>query len=160
MAIPPTDQTDFGALYTAHLPLLLGIAMRRFGVPRDEAEELVHDIFLSLIRRRQSVRDVRRWLVGAISHACRHRSRRLRRLEQLDADVHDGEQRPTYAATPIAEDLVRDLSPADQAILRLRYTEGLTAPEIGVLLGCSSKAADRRLRRALTRARTPPKRPR
>ncbi len=137
-----TDQPDIDALYREHRQSLLSIATRRLGVPQDEAEELLHDVFVSLMRRWRPVRDVPRWLVGAICQACRYRIRRLVRLEQFDADTHDVEEAPSYSAAPMAQELVRDLSPIDRSILRWRYAEGLTAAEIGVELGCSSKAAD------------------
>ena len=73
MDVPPSD--SFEDLYEKYRPLLLLIAMRRFGVPNDDAEELVHDVFLSFLRRWNLVRDVRPWLIGAICYACRHRSR-------------------------------------------------------------------------------------
>ncbi|MEO8379827.1 MAG: sigma-70 family RNA polymerase sigma factor [Acidobacteriota bacterium] len=156
---PPSERPDVAALYAQYRPLLFLIARRRFDVATEDAEELVHDVFVSYLRRWKVVREVRHWLIGAICHACRHRARKFGRLEQFDLDAHDISSPPPQVDRPVAQQLVANLSPRDQAILQLRYTEGLTSAEIGVLLGCSPKAADNRLRRALKHAAVPPRRP-
>ena len=63
---------DIAALYQTNRRLLLGIATHKFWVPSDDAEALVHDVFLTLIRRWHLVRDVHAWLIGAVCHASRH----------------------------------------------------------------------------------------
>ena len=157
---PASERPDVAALYAQYRPLLLRIARRRFNVAAEDAEELVHDVFVSFLRHWEVVRDVRRWLIGAICHACRHRARKAARLvEQFDLAAHDISSPPSHVDSSVANQLVASLSPSEQAILRLRYTEGFTAAEIGVLLGCSTGAADKRLRRALEHAAGPLRRP-
>ena len=159
MEEPPSDRPDIAALYAQYRPLLLLIAARRFGVERDEAEDLVHDVFVSYLRRWRVVRDVRRWLIGAICHACRYRERKFGRLDQFDLPEHDIPSSPTHTDRPVAQQLVERLSQRDQELLAWRFIEGMTAAEIGVLLGCTPKAADKRLRRALKHAAGPPRGP-
>src|SRR5436309_15782748 len=59
----------FESLYTEYGLLLRTIAMRRYHVPPDDAEALVHDIFAAYLERRTYVRDVKGWLIGAIGNA-------------------------------------------------------------------------------------------
>jgi RNA polymerase sigma factor (sigma-70 family) len=59
-------------LYRKHAPLLRSNARRRFGVPADDIDALVHDVFASFLERQPQVDDVRAFLLGAINNACRH----------------------------------------------------------------------------------------
>ena len=78
--LPRADPHDRGAefdgLYLTYTPILRGIAIRKFGIPRKDAEDLVHDVFASYLAKRASVRDVHPYLVGAICNASRQYRRR------------------------------------------------------------------------------------
>jgi RNA polymerase sigma factor (sigma-70 family) len=148
----PDNPPDIESAYARYRSLLLMIAWRRFGLSRADAEELVHDVFISLILRWDSVRNVRQWLIGATCNACRTRGRKQARLDQLDPALHDAPSLPDFTDRPVVQQIVQRLRPRDQTILHLRFASGLTAPELGRLLGCSTNAADRRLRRALQHA--------
>jgi RNA polymerase sigma factor (sigma-70 family) len=68
-----SGSTDpFESLYTEYGLLLRTIAMRRYHVPPDDAEALVHDIFAAYLERRGYVRDVKGWLIGAIGNASKN----------------------------------------------------------------------------------------
>jgi len=58
-------------VYSAHAPLLRVIALRKFRVPREDAEELVNDVFASYFANAIRVRLPRNYLVGAICNAAR-----------------------------------------------------------------------------------------
>lgn len=66
-----SSSTDgaFESLYTEYGLLLRTIAMRRYHIPPDDAEALVHDIFAAYLQRRAYVRDAKSWLIGAIGNA-------------------------------------------------------------------------------------------
>lgn len=64
-----STEDAFESLYTEYGLLLRTIAMRRYHVPPDDAEALVHDIFAAYLERRAYVRDVKGWLIGAIGNA-------------------------------------------------------------------------------------------
>lgn len=65
-----SDSTDpFESLYTEYGLLLRVIAIRRYHVPPDDAEALVHDIFMAYLQRRPSIHNARAWLIGAIKNA-------------------------------------------------------------------------------------------
>jgi len=160
MDVPKPPSRDAARLYCQYRPLLLITAWRRFGIPPKDAEDLVHDVFVSFLLHWESIENVRGWLVGAICHACRHRIRTLERLDQWEMRHHARSMAPAYVATSIAHELVGDLPVREKEILRLRFEEGLTIPEIGRRLECSTPAAGQRLRRALQHARDHGLRPR
>ncbi|HEY0372992.1 MAG TPA: sigma-70 family RNA polymerase sigma factor [Thermoanaerobaculia bacterium] len=73
----------FESLYTEHGLLLRTIAVRRYRIPPDDAEALVHDIFASYLQRSAYVRDVKGWLVGAIGNASSNYLRKRRPETEL-----------------------------------------------------------------------------
>ena len=69
---PPADETEFEALYLEYGVLLRTIAMRRYNVPPDDAEALVHDTFIAYLERHTVIRELKPWLMGAVSNSCKH----------------------------------------------------------------------------------------
>lgn len=143
---------DFDALYRQYRPLLLGIATGKFRVQVEDAESLAHDVFLSLMIRWSAVRNVRMWLVGAICNACRYRLRQVARAVPLDDEISEHGEEPPYIERLSARAMLSRVTPRDKRVILLRFEQGMTAREIGRTLGCTPRAADRRLRRALERA--------
>lgn len=76
-----TDQ--FESLYSEYGLLLRTIAMRRYHVPPDDAEALVHDIFAAYLERSAYVHDAKGWLIGAIGNASSNYIRKRRPEAQL-----------------------------------------------------------------------------
>jgi DNA-directed RNA polymerase specialized sigma24 family protein len=66
----------FEAIYSTYGPLLRRIAVRKFNVPRGDAEALVHDVFTSYLANPTNVRDLHPYLIGAICNAARQYGRR------------------------------------------------------------------------------------
>jgi RNA polymerase sigma factor (sigma-70 family) len=62
----------FEALYIEHGTLLRKIATRRYNVPPEDAEALVHDCFILYMQRHTSVHDPKPWLVATVCNACKH----------------------------------------------------------------------------------------
>jgi RNA polymerase sigma factor (sigma-70 family) len=141
------DELDFCELYSDNLRLLVAIAMRKFRVPEVDAEALAHEVFLSYLKRKNEIRDLHPWLIGAICHASRYFWRQNgHRTEQLDQAT--AVLRPDPASAGIVDDLptqlaVREileyLPPRYQEILRLRYFEGYSIREIADYLGVTAK---------------------
>lgn len=67
---------SFDSIYATYLPLLRNIAVRKFGVPRDEAETLAHDVFTTYLANPTNVRELHPYLIGAICNAARQFCRR------------------------------------------------------------------------------------
>jgi RNA polymerase sigma factor (sigma-70 family) len=141
------DELQFGELYEDNVGLLVAIARRKFQVPDVEAEALAHEVFLSYLKRKNEIRDLNPWMIGAICHACRYFWRQnSRRTEQLDQAL--AVLRPDPASLGIldvmpaqlaAREVLELLPPRYQEILRLRYFEGYSIRELADHLGVTAK---------------------
>src|SRR5947209_20048564 len=80
---PGSPGAAFESLYNQYGLLLRTIAMRRYHVPPDDAEALVHDVFAAYLERSGYVRDVKGWLIGAIGNASSNYIRKRRPEAQL-----------------------------------------------------------------------------
>src|SRR5438876_1021136 len=78
---------DFDAVYNAHVPLMIGIAVERFQISQTDAQTLAHQIFLIYFLKPDDVKDVRAWFVGAISNACRQYLRNRERDVDLSPEI-------------------------------------------------------------------------
>src|SRR5947209_8291350 len=128
-------RTDPG-FYVSYAPLLRRIAMRKFGVPRGDAEALAHDVFATYLANPKNVRDVHSYLIGAICNA----SRQYLRRDNRERALFCGE--PVCAATPsdeVVDGVVRNalvnavfahLGPSCRDTLRRTYLAGESAPSI------------------------------
>jgi hypothetical protein len=68
--------SEFESIYSSYAPLLRRIAMFKFGVPRADADPLVHDVFATYLANPTNVRDLHPYLIGAICNASRQYLRR------------------------------------------------------------------------------------
>jgi RNA polymerase sigma-70 factor (ECF subfamily) len=161
--VPPDcqiDGPDFARMYEDNLSLLVAIAMRKFQVPEVDAEGLAHEVFFSYLKRKNEIRDLHPWLIGAICHASRYFWRQNgRQTEQLD---HSWAMlRPDPASAAIldvlpaqlaAREILELLPPRYQEILRLRYYEGYSIREIADFLGVTAKYTQKLVTKCLRRA--------
>jgi RNA polymerase sigma factor (sigma-70 family) len=150
---------QFRAVYEANFSFLASIAVNKFRVPDTEAETLAHEVFLTYLRKSDTIADLRSWLIGAICHASRHYWRANRRV--LDADPEVDAEYADPASRRIVEVLTNQiaarnvldrLTPRYQEILRLRYFAGMTVPEIAAHLGVKPKYAQKLVSKCLKRA--------
>lgn len=111
---PPGDET-FDALYAHYGILLRSIAMRRYSIPPDDAEALVHDTFIAYLQRRESVQQVKPWLMTAVCNASKNYWRERKREAPLPEGI---EERPDGAADAVTEQAIARLSVAS-ALARL-----------------------------------------
>lgn len=154
------DEDDFAQLYTKNIDTLIAVAVRKFQVPAVDAEALAHEVFLSYLKRKDEIRELHKWLVGAICNASRYYWRQHgRNIEQLDPE--SAAIRPDPASTNNPETLLAriaagealaGLSPRYQHILRLRYFEGYSIKEIAEYLGVTAKYAQKLVTKCLHRA--------
>lgn len=89
--------TLFEAIYNAYKPFLRSVAVRKFGIARDDAESLVHDVFVTYLSNPSKPRDLHKYLIGAICNASRQHKRRDMKERALFCDG------PVCAATPSDE---------------------------------------------------------
>lgn len=154
------EELEFARFYEENLSLLVRIAERKFQVPAVDAEALAHEVFLSYLRRRNEIRDLHSWLVGAICHACRYFWRQNgRRTEQLNQALAVLRPDPSSAGIRdvlpdqiAAREALEGLPPRYQEILRLRYYEGYSIREIADYLGVTAKYTQKLVTKCLRRA--------
>jgi RNA polymerase sigma factor (sigma-70 family) len=81
LGVAPLDVCEdiasrFDALYAAYQPLLRKIAIRKFGIPTADVDDLVQDVFATYLANPTNVRDLHPYLIGAICNASRQYRRR------------------------------------------------------------------------------------
>lgn len=167
---PPQESNGFDRLYRNHVDLVYRYAHRLCGEV-EAAKDLVQETFLNAYRGFNNFRgdaQVSTWLYTIASRACL-RMRRKRKGEperELSLDefvpTSDGEFRlqiPMEGLTPEEALQNKELRNAlDQAIdklpkkyrmaLVLRDMEGLSAKEVGTIMGLNERAVKSRLHRA------------
>ncbi|HYI08448.1 MAG TPA: sigma-70 family RNA polymerase sigma factor [Thermoanaerobaculia bacterium] len=140
---------DLAAIYEENLPLLIGLAVGRFGISQTDAETLAHDVFVDffLKRSRVAAASTRAWLVASIFNASQYYVRCRNRVEALPAGYAENadpnllrvaEMWPDQLA---AREAFGCTTARCQLALRLRYMEGYTIPEIAEELGTTSRYA-------------------
>lgn len=125
-----------------------------------DAEDLAHTAIVNVLRRAENISDaahVRAYLLTAVRNAWRNqlRARGGRRFIGADiaetipsVDLAPDEVVLTVLDVSIARAALESLSPKSQEIIRLRYLEGLSFPELSQRLGITPVAARQRAHRA------------
>jgi RNA polymerase sigma-70 factor (ECF subfamily) len=164
------DAEDFDRLYRDHVDRIYRFAQRLCG-QADDAKDLVQDTFLNAYRGLKHFRgeaQLSTWLYTIAARAC-IRMRRKRKGEperELSLDefipTSDGEFRlqiPTEGLTPeealsnkelrrALQEAIQKLPKKYRLVLVLRDMEGLSAKEVGSIMGLNERAVKSRLHRA------------
>lgn len=146
---------DFTTFYEAHAGRVLAYALRR--APRDVAEEVVEDVFLTAWRRTKEVPsdDPVPWLLATARNYLRNHQRSERRRTQLtvrlaadyrDADASDPALRLEQMEQAIAA--LEALPESLKEVVMLIAWDGLDRRAAARVLGCSVPALAVRLHRA------------
>ncbi len=142
--------------------------VRYLGVPRHQVEDVVHEVFIIVLRRRDDFDpsySVRSWLAGitrrVVMHHKRSASRSQRKLEALpspeDWDPGPDELISKVAAADILDRFLEGLDPKKREVFVLAELEQMSAPEISKATGVRLNTVYSRLRaarRAFTRTVT------
>jgi len=151
-------QLDFDAVYAAHVHFVWRV-LRGMGVSDALVEDAVQDVFL-VVHRRLAEFDgrfsVKTWLFEiAFRIGCEYRrkGRRAASLELLDEGLRDSAPSPADRAERdealrLAEELLDTLEDDKRAVLVLSEIEGLTGPEIALVMGTPLNTIYTWLRRA------------
>jgi RNA polymerase sigma factor (sigma-70 family) len=147
-------------LLTRMTPRLKRI-MASFRIPAAEAEDLMQDACLSLVRNGSRIECPDAWLAQALYRLCyaSATSRRRARLQYLAGSFLEAlapVQRPAQERAELFWDLntlAAFLSRRQQVLLQLRYGLGMTPDEIAAQLGCCSCSIGKSTSRALARLR-------
>lgn len=62
---------EFDDVYAVYFPMLRKIAMRKYRIPPEDVDALVHDVFATYLTHRQRVRELHPYLIGGICNAAR-----------------------------------------------------------------------------------------
>lgn len=128
------DQAAFGLLYRRYTRMVHGILLAY--VRYNEAEDLVQEVFVTALRRLDTLRDaeaVGSWLAAIARHlACDQLRKR-----KLWVELFDRFRQPDAGkveALAVLEE-IRKLPDAYRETLILRLVEGMTGPEIAARTG-------------------------
>jgi RNA polymerase sigma-70 factor (ECF subfamily) len=145
------DREAFGRLYQLYAPMVHGILLAR--VPYREVDDLVQDVFLTALRRLNTLRDNAAfggWLAMITRNRAIDYFRRTRETEELPEDLPQPSR--DYEAEQEAErtlDAVRSLPEAYRETLVLRLVEGMTGPEIATRTGMTPASVRVNLHRGM-----------
>jgi RNA polymerase sigma-70 factor, ECF subfamily len=156
-------RTRFEATYRAHVRAIVAFAVRRTAQPADAAD-VVAETFLVAWRRLDDVPQGdtgRLWLYGVARGVMANQRRGIRRRARLGARlagavaahlvVHDHAE--VTGTVAVVREALATLPAADREVLQLVAWEGLTAAQIGQLLGIPAATVRSRLHRARGRLR-------
>jgi RNA polymerase sigma factor (sigma-70 family) len=154
MSQPPSLESLASSLYETHAPLLMNIAIRKYGVPRSEALTVTHDTFVSFMRVGVRVRNPRRWLIAAVCNSSRqylrdHDEPPRGGLEEADLAT----EVDTVLGCIDAAKLLSQLSPICRKVLEDHYLMGHSAREIGETRDTTTRYVEREIHRCLENAR-------
>jgi RNA polymerase sigma-70 factor, ECF subfamily len=154
------DGAAFDAIVVAHFPSMVEYGAALVG-SRAAAEDVAQIVLTRVWRRRHAWRvttTIRTYLLSAV----RHEASNHRRADRIDArrraalechvaaqgDRVDRDDDPVSDRAEVAA-LLATLSPRRRDAIVLRYGLGLTVPEIGRVLGITTKAAEQLVMRSL-----------
>jgi RNA polymerase sigma factor (sigma-70 family) len=151
----------FAGLVTRHINLVYSVALRQVGDPH-AAEEITQAVVIILAKKAASLRHDKAlgsWLFQTTrltaSNFIRSETRRHRREEeaymQSVLDEAGTEVWPSIA--PLLDSAVAGLREKDRQAIVLRFYEGWNLREVGLALGTSEDAAEKRVNRTLEKLR-------
>lgn len=125
------DRAAFEQLYRRYARMVHGILLAR--VAPQDAEDLVHDVFITVFQKVSTVRDPQAFPAWLTSIA-RNRANEFHRSSRLKSDAArqaapELSQAPDRSGAHILA-LIRSLPEAYRETLILRLVEGMTGPEI------------------------------
>lgn len=142
------DEEAFGELYKIFAPVVHGVVLAR--VPRDEAADIVQEVFLKAYKNLPTLRDksaVGAWLVMiARNHAAEfYRGRKL--MEDLPEDLPCKNEANSEAREILKT--ILNLPDAYRETLILRLVEGMTGNEIARQTGLTPESVRVNLHRGM-----------
>jgi RNA polymerase sigma factor (sigma-70 family) len=151
----------FAALVTRHINLVYSVALRQVGNPH-AAEEITQAVFIILAKKAATLRHeqaLSSWLFQAtrltVNNYIRSESRRHRREEEayMQSVLDEAGTEVWPRIEPLVDSAVAALREKDRQAIVLRFYEGRNLREVGLALGASEDAAEKRVNRALEKLR-------
>lgn len=112
----PLSTAAFADVYATYARFMKGVAVRKFRLPPEEADEVVHDVFATYLgRTAEDITSVKAYLLVATCRASRRRKERRNRSEEAFTPSHE-------------DDLeIADESAEKSVLLRMVIADALTA---------------------------------
>jgi RNA polymerase sigma-70 factor (ECF subfamily) len=153
------DERAFETLVREEVPAICDAA-RRWGIPREDAEDVVQEALAALAREtsdRPGRVGVGAWLMRTVRFRALNRRRaNLRRARRERSAAAPAPAEPSGAATDVRHEVERALAHAaeeDREVLLLRFVYDLEYREVAYVLGISENACRIRVHRAAGRLR-------
>ncbi len=151
------SEDDLGRLLQEMEPRFAAV-LHAFRVPEADADDLLQDVLMAFILKRESIRCPERWLLQALRLACRMHWRSVVRRRRLEKEAAALSRRPGEPgeALELHCDLevgLRALPPRPRAVVLLRYWSGCGDREIATLTDYAPGSVDTTLRRGLAELR-------
>jgi RNA polymerase sigma factor (sigma-70 family) len=154
------SEPSFAALVDRHLGLVYSAALRQVRSPQF-AEEVVQSVFTDLARQAHHLAPdtiLAAWLYQvarrtAIDLVRREARRRLREQIASEMNAMNATTDDWTRIEPLLDDAMHALDETDRAAVLLRYFENKSLREVGLALGASEDAAQKRVSRAVERLR-------
>lgn len=147
-------------LYRRHVGFVWR-CLRRFGIPEEALEDVVHDVFLTVrdaLPQRERRAAATTWLYGIARNVAANARRRSERAARRNANAPvpvaalDPEEAAARAeAEVLMTEFLAQLDPDQAAVFELCDIEGLSGPDAAALLGINLNVAYSRLRLARRR---------
>jgi RNA polymerase sigma-70 factor, ECF subfamily len=144
------DRAAFGMLYQRYGRMVHGVLLTR--VARGQVEDLVQDVFLSALKRLDSLREPARfggWLAMIARNRATDFHRRSRDTVELTEDVAGTVVNDDDAEALAVLATLRTLPEAYRETLVLRLVEGMTGPEIAARTGMTEGSVRVNLHRGM-----------
>ncbi|HEY4951823.1 MAG TPA: TIGR03435 family protein [Verrucomicrobiae bacterium] len=155
------SEEAFATLVTRHVNLVYSVALRHIGDPHN-AEEITQAVFIILAKKATRLRKVKAlssWLFQVTrltsNNFVRSESRRHRREQEahMQSILNEPETGVWSKIAPLLDTAVAGLREKDRQAIVLRFYEGRNLREVGLGLGASEAAAEKRVSRALEKLR-------
>ncbi len=152
------DRHALRTLFDEYKDRVYSIAIYSLGGDHAAAADVTQQVFLKLMTRIQQFRgdsEFATWLYRLVVNTCRDEQRKQRRFVPLAESFFpnakpDKSPRANYARKEISERVhaaIGELKPKLRWPILLKYVEGMSYEEIGVVLGCSKGTVASRLNR-------------
>jgi len=142
------DEEAFNEIYKIFAPLVHGIVLAR--VPRDEAADVVQEVFLAAYKNLHTLRDknaVGAWLAMIARNRATEFYRQAKPIEELSEELSGKDDSQTEAREILTA--IRALPETYKETLILRLVEGMTGQEIAERTGLTPESVRVNLHRGM-----------
>jgi RNA polymerase sigma-70 factor, ECF subfamily len=161
-ALAAGDELAFEALYDDFATRMYRVALRILG-SREDAEDVVQEVFLATVRSRErldDVRDLAAYLFASLHHAAGRCALRRTRAVPVSPTAIDEVEAPVEQAPSDCPDwhrlhqAIRSLPEEQREVLVLKIDGNLTFAQIAKIVGVSISTAASRYQYALKKLKT------